>query len=75
MQLSRNLANFTKKPDFLYVTVFHGLNLSQYIEARASYCAFTHIERLECPATLQVAKMVEDNGFVPLKEAFTSCFP
>ena len=74
-QLSRNLANFTKKSDSLYVTAFKGLNLSQYIEARRSYCALTHSECLECPLMLRVAKMVEENGFVSLKEAFTSCFP
>ena len=65
-----------KVNDCVYVTLFRGLSLKEYIAARTLYCEMHHKQPCtSCNAMLTVAQAVNSNGFQKLSEAFKAAFP
>ena len=64
-----------KVNDCIYVTLFRGLTLREYIAARTLYCEMHHKQPCtSCNAMLHVAQAVSSNGFQKLSEAFRAAF-
>ena len=60
----------------IFISRFNGLTLSQYIEVRSSVCSAEHQKLCTiCDGLLRVAKVVEEEGFLKLKDAFKLCSP
>jgi hypothetical protein len=59
----------------MYISIFVGLNVKEYVEASTQYCTLAHQNCKECSAMLLVANAVLENGYVTLKSAFTKSFP
>ncbi len=61
----------------MYVTLFRGMSLSEYITARSPYCMCHHPNPVcgKCKTMLNVAQTVLENGYVRLSVDFKSAFP
>lgn len=72
---SKHNLSYSVINDGIYSTAFRGLTLTEYIEARRSYCLFYHNRCTKCSKLLQIAETVLTIGFITLKQAFTTAFP
>ena len=65
-----------KQAENIYITLFRGLSLIEYIYTRCVHCQEKHIQPCsECTAMLNVAKSVATNGYCQLSSAYRSAFP
>lgn len=65
-----------KQAENAYISLFRGLSLRQYAEARRSDCQNRHTQPCaNCSALLLVASSVLDCGYCLLSEAFKLAFP
>ena len=65
-----------KKADNVYISLFRGLSLREYITARIYNCQSCHMQPCsECQPLLSVASRVLNEGFCMLSEGFKSAFP
>ena len=72
----RSLSEYLKVSDNVYISIFQGLSLSEYITAHTHYCQITHsLPCNECTSILSVARKIEQNGWEKLGEAFKNAFP
>ena len=72
---TRKLSSYLTVEDGVYVSIFQGLTLREYVCARREYCSCQHKQCVECPKMLLVAEIVLNNGCVKLKSAFLEAFP
>ncbi len=76
-QIKRNLCNKQEQlvSSNVYVTLFRGLSLTDYIQARTLYCSSTHSQPcLKCSKMLNVASNVLTDGYVLLSITFKQAF-
>ena len=66
LQSKGSLSNYVKITDNIYSSIFNGLSLSDYINARQSFCNSHH--KLPCANC-------EKNGWVCLADGFKDAFP
>ena len=65
-----------KVNDRLYVSLFRGLSLKDYITVRKLHCKMHHKQPcMSCEAMLSIAETVSSSSFITLSEAFKAAFP
>ena len=77
-QCTRKLCNpcKQKKADNVYISLFRGLSLREYVAARSNNCQSYHMQPCsECKAFLSVASRILEEGFCMLSEGFKLAFP
>ena len=77
-QATRKLCNLSKQrlSENVYISLFRGLSLVQYILARNTDCHNRHMQPCcKCSAMLSVAAHVVKEGYCMLAEGFKSAFP
>ena len=77
-QSKLNLCNKKKQmiATNVYVTLFKGLSLTEYIQARKFFCQSTHCQPcLKCTNMIQVASSVLKDGYMLLSFAFKKAYP
>ena len=77
-QLKNRLSNLSlqKVSDSIYVTLFLGLTLQDYVSVHNRDCEIHHVQPCKhCKGMLSVAFSVLENGFVALSKAFHLAFP
>lgn len=61
--------------DGIYVSIFKGLSLQEYVAARQQYCTEMHKNCSDCPRMLQIAQEILQKGFTKLKDSYVQSFP
>ena len=74
-QTSQRLYVNTTLSDGIYVSVFKGLSLQEYVNARQQCCTQMHRNCTDCPRMLQIAKEILEKGFTRLKDSYVQNFP
>ena len=65
-----------KVNDRLYVSLFRGLSLKEYITVRKLHCKMHHKQPcMSCEAMLSIAETLSSSSFMTLSEAFKAAFP
>ena len=65
-----------KKADNVYISLFRGLSLNEYVDARNNHCNIYHSQPcLECSKLLSIAAQILEDGFCMLSEGFKVAFP
>ena len=65
-----------KVSDNVYISLFSGLSLCNYVTAHTIFCELTHKNPCtQCIPLLNVAKLVIANGHVKLSTAFQQAYP
>ena len=75
-QIKRPLSKFNRVSNDVHVSIFEGLTLIDYIEARRYVCCKRHAQPCSlCFAMLKVAQKVIEDGYMKLKVAFEIVSP
>ena len=77
-QCKRKLCDITvqKQADNVYITLFRGLSLSEYVTSHRFHCHTTHAHPCtKCSGLSSVASHVLEHGFYSLSEAYKTAFP
>ena len=70
-QIKRPLSKFNCVGNDVHVSIFEGLSLINYIEARRYVCCKRHTQPcILCSAMLEVAQKIVEEGYMKLKVAF-----
>ena len=74
----KNLSNYVSLKDNVYVSKFEGLSLHEYVKAMAFVCSNVHKRHgreclHNCEGLLNVANIVNEEGFIKLKHAAKLC--
>ena len=79
-QNKNNLSKYISLKDNVYVSKFEGLTLHEYVKAMTLVCSNLHKRRgckclHNCEGLLNVANIVNEEGFIKLKDAAELCSP
>ena len=79
-QNKNNLSNYISLKDNVYVSKFEGITLHEYVKAMTLVCSNLHKRRgckclHNCEGLLNVANIVNEEGFIKLKDAAELCSP
>ena len=77
-QCKRKLCDITvqKQADNVYITLFRGLSLSEYVTSHRFHCHTTHAHPCtKCSGLSSVASHVLEHGSYSLSEAYKTAFP
>ena len=75
-QIKRLLSKFNRVSNDVHVSIFEGLTLINYIEARRYVCCKRHAQPCSlCFAMLKVAQKIIEDGYMKLKVAFEIVSP
>ena len=76
LQEKRNLADYLKIKDNVYVSVYEGFSLKQYTDIRQFICKQRHPQPSKnCEGLVNVANVILDQGFLKLKTTMTTSSP
>ena len=74
--MSQTLSNHDAVGNYVYVSKFEGLTLSEYCLAKTHYCKLYHNPACEpCSRDLHAAKLVLEHGVISLSLVFKNVFP
>ena len=74
--MSQTLSNHDAVGNYVYVSKFEGLTLSEYCLAKTHYCKLYHNPACEpCSRDLHAAKLVLEHGIISLSLVFKTVFP
>ena len=75
-QSKRPLSKFQTLESDTRISVFEGLSLNDYANARSYVCKARHSQpRQLCSGMIKVARMIVDKGYLKLKDAFIMTSP